>query len=210
MKRIAWICMVLGLVGCGKEREEKTQAQRRTTARATKAIVQAAAKVKPSAVKPKVLEPAPPYDEEEPVPTRPRMSPALQKEVDAYLAEPPLVVTASELVKAYKDEAKADDRFKERKVWVTGYVLHTSRGTLGTPYVELEPGKTESGAVRCFFDKGRSLSVEELKESQEVTIEGRVSAKTGDVIRVDSCRVLTPAALQSITAAARDRKGNRD
>jgi len=194
MQRVIFLCIVVGLVGCAKE--------------PAAAVKPAAAK--PSAVKPLAVEPPPTYDEDKPVARpRPRLA-ALEKEVDAYLAEPPIAVTATELVKAYQNEAAADERFKDRKVWVTGYVLRTGRGTLGTPYVELDPGKTEGGAVRCFFERGRTLTVEELKENQEVTIEGRVFAKTGNEVRVNDARVLTPAFMQSVKAAARDQKANRE
>jgi hypothetical protein len=142
------------------------------------------------------------------VKTRPRLSAALKKEAEAYLNEPPIKITSAALVKAYQNETAADELYKEHKVWITGYVLRSARGTVGTPYVELEPGKTEGGAVRCFFEKGETDFVDELKEGQEVTIEGRVYAKTGNEVRVQECRILTPAAIRAITSAARDLERN--
>lgn len=198
MSRFLWLCLMLTLMGCGKEREDKTQAAGQRTARgsnsATRPVADQPAKSTAGAT---ASQEKPPAGK-----ARPRLSPALQREVDAFLKEPPLKVTASDLVKAYQDETVGDKEFKGRKVWVTGYLLRIGIGTLGAPYVELEPGKELSGAVRCFFEKGRSLPLEDVKESQEVTIEGRVSAKTGRDIRLDGCRLRTPGEIQSISEAA--------
>jgi hypothetical protein len=200
MMRFAMLCLMLGLLGCGQAREEKTQQAMRRDVRTSSSAG------KPAPEKPSRSSAAATAYHNEPPARRPRgrISPTLQREVDAFLKEPPLKVTASDLAKAYQNEAVGDKEFKGRKVWLTGYVLRASRGVLGAPYVELEPGKGQSGAIRCFFEKGRSHSVEELQESQEVTIEGHVSAKTGPDVRLDGCRTLTPAEVQSIIEAARD------
>ena len=199
MKRFLGMCLVLSFVGCGKESQEKSQQAVRGDSRAASGVA------KPVPTQPSRSAKPPKYDEEPPARRlRTRITPALQKEVEAFLNEPPLKVSATDLIKAYQNPAVGDKDFKDRKVWVTGYVLRRGRGTLGAPYVELEPGKNQSGAVRCFFEKGRSVSVDELKENQDVTVEGRVSAKTGNEVRLDGCRILTPAEMQSIIDAARD------
>jgi len=208
MKRVLGLGILLGLAGCGPMRDEKTEVAR-PAPRATYARFKAEPN-KTAVAKSSVVEPPPVDPEETPPVERPRRSAALEKEVDAYLKEPPIVVTATQLVKAYQNEAAANERFQERKVWITGYVMDTARGVLATPYVKLEPGKTAGGAVVCFFEKGYSEAVENLKENQEVTIEGRVAAKTSNEVRVGECRILTPAEVQSITAAARAQKGNRE
>jgi hypothetical protein len=135
----------------------------------------------------------------------------LREEIEAYLAEPPIAVTAPDLLKAYQDEAAADKRFKDRKVWITGYVLRTGRTAVGAPYVELAPGPGEEGLVRCFcdrFTKGGTLLVTDLKENQEVIVEGRVVARGGNQIRVNDCRLLTLGHVEAVSEAAR-RKKNR-
>ena len=206
MKRIVFSCVVLGLLGCGRSHEETSQAVVQRTQAATASGKTSV--VKSSSIQHSKVKPPPPVDPEEPPYVQsPRQPVALQKEVEAYLKEPPIVVTAAKLVKDYQNEAAANERYQERKVWITGYVRDTARGVLATPYVKLEPGKAGSGAVVCFFEKGHSVAVEDLKENQEVTIEGRVSAKTGNEVRVAECRILTPAEVQSITAAARQRQG---
>jgi tRNA_anti-like len=193
MRPLLCVCLLLPLMGCGKDSEKKTQTAARGTARSSSSLAEQPA---PSKAGP------PPEKKPSAGRARPRVTPALQREVDAFLKEPPLKVTAGDLVKAYQNEAVGDKEFKERKVWVTGYVLRTGIGTLGAAYVELEPGKDQSGAVRCFFEKGRSLPLEDVNEGQEVTLEGRVSAKTGRDIRLNDCRLRTPAEIQSILEAA--------
>jgi hypothetical protein len=191
MMRYLIVCCLLGVLGCGKERDKTPGAGAGSSPKAM-------AQGQPQSTTT--------YDEDPPVRStaRPRITPGLQREVDAYLNEPPLKMTAADLIKTYQDQAAGDKELKDRKVWLTGYVLRTGRGTLGAPYVELEPGKGQSGVVRCFFEKGRTLSVEDLKENQEVTVEGRVAAKTGSDVRFNDCRVLTPAEMQAIIEAARD------
>ncbi len=187
MKRFLGVCLVLGVMGCGKEPESKVEnsgAHSVVQRHNSKTAAAGSAEKSPAGK------------------ARPKLTPALQREVDAFLKEPPLKVTASDLINAYQNEEVGDKEFKGRKVWVTGYMLRTGFGPLNSAYVELEPGKGQSGAVRCFVERGRGLPLEDLKEGQEVTIEGRVSAKTGPDIRLNDCRLRTPAEIQSISEAA--------
>src|SRR5262249_33724439 len=130
-------------------------------------------------------------------------------EVEAYLNDPPVSITAAELLRAYQNEAAADARFKDRKIWLTGQVLRFGRTPLGAPYVELAPGKGEAGLVRWHLDKGRAPRVPALKEEQEVTIEGDAARKSGNEVRVNDCRLLDRALVQAVTDEVRRRKGDK-
>jgi hypothetical protein len=181
---------LFGLAGCGQERQGKPPAKRApasvslpTTGAASPPATEASAKE----------------------PSRPRLSPQ-EREVAAYLADPPITVTAPELLQAYQNEEAADQRFKDRKVWLTGPVLRAGYGPLGVPYVDLAPAKGKGGMVRCVFNRG-TLNAAELKENQEVHIEGRVAAKGGSQVRVNDCRLLTEPFMRAVAEEARRRKG---
>ena len=195
MNRALCLCLVLGLAGCSKP-EEKSQAGRPP------------APPRPTS---STAQPARPVAKARPGQTpAPRVA-AQDEEVEAYFNDPPIPLTAPELLKAYENEAAADQRFKDHKVWLTGYVLRVARTGIGIPYVELAPGQGESGLVRCFFDKGRGLTVDALQENQEVTIEGEVSSKgANQEVRVDNCRILPRAFVQAVTEEIRRRKGGKE
>jgi hypothetical protein len=205
MYRVLCLGLCLGLAGCAKLSEEKSAQAQRGPVRLTTRIEPFR---RPPSTTPvptaKAVVPDPPED---PPREKPRTRPsALQKEVDDYLAEPPIHLSAPELLKGYENEAEGDKKFKERKVWLTGYVMRTGRGGLGIPYVELAPGK-EGGLVRCFLDKRRGLTVDELKENQEVTIEGHVASKgANQEIRVGDCRILPRANVLAIMEEAKRQK----
>jgi hypothetical protein len=194
MKRILCLCLLLTCAACGKPQQETTAVVRRAPppVRLTfrKAVVED-------------VKPDPPESVAQP-PAR-RLTP-LDAEVDAYLSEPPIKVTSPQLLKAYQKEEEADKRFQDNKVWVTGYVLHWGRSPLGQPYVDLAPAPGENGLVRCSFEKRHGETVSELKEKQEVTIEGRVSAKGGNQVRINDCRLLTAQFMRAVTEAADERK----
>jgi hypothetical protein len=162
--RTLGVCLTLLLAGCG-QRPEPTPAAKKAPPRRTTAAA-----------------PVAPVAEAPPPAAAPKRPSVLQKEVDAYLAEMPLRVTASDVLRAYdKNEAAADERYKDHKIWLNGFVRGKGRTPVGAPYVELTPeDETLGGLVRCFFEKGRGLTVDEVKENQKVIIEGRVSSGEPD------------------------------
>jgi hypothetical protein len=190
MPRLLALGLVLGLAGCGQDRQGKPPGKRSPVS----------VPAPGTAVQPAPAAEGPPRE----LP-QPRLS-AQEREVEAYLADPPITLTAPELLQAYQHEEAADKRFKDRKVWLTGHVRRAGYGPLGAPYVDLAPANGEGGLVRCVFGKG-TLDAAALKENQEVHIEGRVAAKGGNQVRVNDCRLLTEPFMRAVAEEARRRKG---
>jgi hypothetical protein len=193
MSRLVILALVAGLAGCSKSDERGPAKTAAAAARPTRAA---------STLDPPVAK-APPRE------TRPPQPAAANREVETYLRNPPPAVTAPELFKAFQKDASAEDRFKDRIIWLTGQVLRSARTPLGAPYVELAPGEGETGVVRCHFEKGHALAVMALKENQQVTIEGEVAGKGSNLVRLNDCRVLDPGLVQAVQDAMQRRKAER-
>lgn len=98
--------------------------------------------------------------------------------------EPPLVVTAAQLLTAYAaDELSADELYRGRVLAVSGHVVGLGRDLNDAAFVTLDPGE-EAGAVgvQCLFDKRRASAVARLKKGQRLTVVGRCDGKFGNVM----------------------------
>lgn len=97
--------------------------------------------------------------------------------------EPPVVVTAAQLLSAYAaDELSADELYRGRLLAVSGHVVSLGRD-LNDAFVLLDRAETASGdGVQCHFDRARAESVARLKKGQLVTLVGRCDGKLGSVV----------------------------
>ncbi|HYN85435.1 MAG TPA: hypothetical protein VER32_09290 [Pyrinomonadaceae bacterium] len=98
--------------------------------------------------------------------------------------EPPVVVTAAQLISAYAaDELSADEVYRGRLLAVSGHVVSLGRDLNEAAFVTLDPPETVSGVgVQCHFDRARAGSVARLKKGQLVTLVGRCDGKFGSVV----------------------------
>jgi hypothetical protein len=105
-------------------------------------------------------------------------------EEDAEPTEPPLVVTAAQLLSAYSaDELSADEQYRGRVLAVSGHIAGLGRDINDAAFVMLDPDEQAAGvAVQCLFTGARARSVTRLKKGQRVTLVGRCDGKFGNVM----------------------------
>lgn len=87
-----------------------------------------------------------------------------------------MVVTASQVLKDYKDnKIAADEKYKDKHVQVTGYVDSIGSGTFGGLYITIGSGaQFEMTKVQCSFDDSYKAKLAKLKPGQKVTIKGMI------------------------------------
>jgi hypothetical protein len=94
-------------------------------------------------------------------------------ETQAPAEVPPIVVSAKDLVKAYKEnELAADEKYRGKKLQVAGKITGIA-SVLSSIQVDLQ-GK-DFVTVKCSFPEERKAEVAKLKNGQNVTLLG-----TGD------------------------------
>ncbi|HEX5707915.1 MAG TPA: hypothetical protein VFX96_11500 [Pyrinomonadaceae bacterium] len=115
-------------------------------------------------------------------------------EEEAEPLEPPLVVTAAQLLSAYAaDEFSADDLYRGRVLAVSGHIAGVGRDPDDAAFVTLDPGEPAGGmGVQCLFDRRRAGSVASLKKGQRVTLVGRCDGKFGNIV-LRECALPAPA-----------------
>lgn len=107
-----------------------------------------------------------------------------EAEDGAQTLEPPLVVSAAQLLTDYaSDELSADELYRGRVLAVSGHVVGLGRDLDDAAFVTLDPGE-EAGAVgvQCLFDKRRAGAVARVKKGQRLTVVGRCDGKLGNVM----------------------------
>ena len=91
-----------------------------------------------------------------------------------------IIITASNLFTVYeKNEIKAEQVYKGKKVEITGIIDSIGTDILDNPYVKLSSGEKYSmTGVQCFFeDKDEIEKVANLNTGETVTIIGIVDGK---------------------------------
>lgn len=97
-------------------------------------------------------------------------------------------VTAKELASAYEtDKEKADARFKNKILKVTGFVNRMElKDTLDIQYITLGVEEDLLVIVRCTFDKGYADKLSRLSRGQMVTVQGEFDGSMLD-LRMRHC-----------------------
>lgn len=101
-----------------------------------------------------------------------------------YYVQYDIKTTASNLYQDYDDnEVAADEKYKDKKIAVTGTIQDIGKDVMDDAYITLNTGKY--GIVQCSFNN--SKMVKTLSKGDRVTIVGNCSGKTlGNVILFDS------------------------
>jgi flagellar basal body-associated protein FliL len=103
---------------------------------------------------------------------------------------PPIEVTVSELVSAYREDTNiANNRYKGKLVQVTGTV-----GKIEEPWVQLGSEKGTGGGgvgllqVRIQFSNQDKNKMATLTKGKRITVQGKCTGKgAGDTIEVENC-----------------------
>lgn len=98
--------------------------------------------------------------------------------------EPAIVVSAPVLVAEYEaNEIAADEKYKGRKVQVTGVVDSVAKDVLDNMYVTLDSGREFSiTSVQCFFDDTEKRNLASLVKGLSLTVECKCDGKFGNVL----------------------------
>lgn len=101
---------------------------------------------------------------------------------------PPEEVTARTLVAEYsKNEVGADERFKEKRVRVTGKIESVGKDISDEPYVALSGGD-ELRSVQLFFADPKHANLGGLRRGQALTAICEVDGLMGNVLLKDCQR----------------------
>lgn len=103
--------------------------------------------------------------------------------------EPPIRISAEELIKAYKEnEVGADAKYRGKRLHVSGEISNIA-DTLGSITVSLK-GENESGllTVLCSFDDAYRASIATLKKGEPLGVVGRGDGMTaGLYVGLEDC-----------------------
>lgn len=100
-----------------------------------------------------------------------------------------MTVDYKQLYKDYEENAiKADGKYKDKLIQITGKVDDIFREVMGHPYVTFSVDKYFQH-VQAVFSKDEESKVAELKKGQTITVRGRCKGKTMNVL-IDDCIII--------------------
>lgn len=105
--------------------------------------------------------------------------------------EAAIKVTASQLYSDYEaNEVAANAKYKDKKVEITGAISGIGKDLMDTPYVALVVSPNNPVfSVQCMFKKGDESQLAVLVKDSDITLEGKVSGKLGNVL-VSDCSLI--------------------
>lgn len=112
------------------------------------------------------------------------------KEKDAEKPKASVIkITSKDLIKAYDDnEVKADKKYKDKQLKITGEITDIGKDITDTPYITLGNGD-EFAAISvqcCFSDDQQIKKVGNLKKGETVTVTGTCDGQSLNIV-VNDC-----------------------
>ena len=116
---------------------------------------------------------------------------AAEARQQAALAEQQSAAALGNLLDEYKDnEVRADAKYKDQTIEVTGLVGDVKKDILGSIYVTVGRGALfEFPVVQCFAARGQEAAAANLSKGNRVTVRGRVSGLVMNVL-VKDCTIV--------------------
>ncbi|MEN6316618.1 MAG: hypothetical protein ABFD25_20475 [Clostridiaceae bacterium] len=106
-------------------------------------------------------------------------------------ASPMETVTAGDIARAYHENTvAADQRFKSKKIKISGKVADINTDIMGNPYITLRGGVNQFMEPQFAFNKSSADSLANLKKGSKVTL---ICTGKGDIAKtpmLDSCSLL--------------------
>ena len=97
-------------------------------------------------------------------------------------------ITALELYQAYNaNEVAADEKYKNKKLAVTGVIENISKDALNDPYISLEIGYFKT--VNCYFSDKDTKVISQLSKGQNITIVGECNGLKASIVMLNECEV---------------------
>jgi len=103
-----------------------------------------------------------------------------------YLLKIDAEITASDLYRAYSsNEVAADEKYKSKKLAVTGVIENISKDALNDPFISLEIGYLKT--VNCYFSDKDTKVISQLSKGQNITIVGECNGLKGSIVMLNEC-----------------------
>lgn len=97
-------------------------------------------------------------------------------------------ISAAELFAAYdENEVAADNKYKGKKLKITGTVEDIGKDILDDTYITLDCGELIF-SIQCYFANDQLSAVAELKKGDTITLIGVCKGETGNVI-IKNCEI---------------------
>jgi hypothetical protein len=109
----------------------------------------------------------------------------------ASSADSALRVSAKDLYTEYKaSEKKANAKYKDKTLEVSGPVRHIDKSEADRVFIELGTGFGDENIVKCFFGRAGS-KVKDFKGGQQVVIRGLCQGMKGPHVNLSGCEMVT-------------------
>lgn len=105
-----------------------------------------------------------------------------------YLIDVDFEITASDLAQEYKDnEVSADEKFKGKKVAVSGTIASIGKDVLDNPYISFTGEFLQN--VTCYFSDENNKIISQLSKGQKITIIGECRGLTLTNVIIQDCKI---------------------
>jgi len=114
------------------------------------------------------------------------------EQVSAETTQTPAIkVSAVQISQDYKDnEVAADAKYKGKLVEISGIVDTIGKDITDTPYIALKSYEYAIiDKIQCMFSKSDVEELSQVKKDQQITLQGEVSGKLGNII-VRGCEIV--------------------
>lgn len=101
-------------------------------------------------------------------------------------------VNATEFIGAFdKNQLKAEQQYKDKRIKMTAYINNISEDIVGSPFLSLQPTAEEyyfGTTAKCNFKSKDELTSVEKK--QQITVEGTVTSQDLGIIGLKDCTIV--------------------
>lgn len=101
-------------------------------------------------------------------------------------------VIASDFIGAFdKNQLKAEEQYKDKRIKMTAYINNISEDIVGSPFLSLQPTAEEyyfGTTAKCDFKSKDELTSVEKK--QQITVEGTVTSQSLGIIGLKDCQIV--------------------
>lgn len=105
-----------------------------------------------------------------------------------YILKVDYELTANKLYTAYdQNEVAADEKYKGKKLGVTGVIGDIGKDVFDEPYVSLNIGYLQN--INCYFDEDNNKVISKLRKGQRVTIIGECEGKSITNVILKDCEL---------------------
>jgi hypothetical protein len=106
-----------------------------------------------------------------------------------YVINADIEILATKLFSDYEaNEISADEKYKNKKIAVTGIIEDIGNDIMDDPYVSLKVDILQN--VNCYFDDENKKVISKLKKGQKITIIGNCKGKSLNImVRLSDCKI---------------------